>query len=151
MYLINNMHNREHKKIFPANAGQSPAIFDLSEKQTANSVNSDWHDLKVGDIVAIITSSKKLSTFYVVKEILDAGMEDENGKIFILRGDIIAKLIDEREFTFVLNQHDVSHKRLPNNKFCIGFNIANLGSQLDELQVKVRTGDMIKLGDITTP
>lgn len=65
MFLLNNLHGRDHKKIFPANNGQSPAIFDLSEKQITNAINSDWQDLKAGDIVAIIANSKKLSSFYL--------------------------------------------------------------------------------------
>jgi len=149
MFLINNKHDRNHKKLFPANNRQSPAIFDMSEKQISNAINSDWYDLKVGSIVAIITKSNKLSSFYAVNEILDSGMEDEDGKTFILRGELIAKSVDERDFTYILNKHNVSHKRLPGNKFSIGFNLANLGNQLDEHLVKTRNGN-IKLGDIET-
>ena len=149
MFLINNMNDRDHRNIYPADAGESPAIFDLSEKQIASAVNEDWQDLKPGDIVTIITSSKKLSSFYVVKEILDSGVEDEDGKAYIIRGDLIAKSVDEMDFTYILNQHGVSHKRLPDNKFSIGFNIANLGNQLDELPVKTRNG-LMKLKDLAT-
>mgnify|MGYP001816164750 FL=1 len=149
MFLINNMNDRDHRNIYPADAGESPAIFDLSEKQIASAVNEDWQDLKPGDIVTIITSSKKLSSFYVVKEILDSGVEDEDGKAYIIRGYLIAKSVDEMDFTYILNQHGVSHKRLPDNKFSIGFNIANLGNQLDELPVKTRNG-LMKLKDLAT-
>ena len=147
MFLINNMHDRDHRHIYPTDAGQSPAIFDMSEKQIASAVNEDWKDLKPGDIVTIITSSKKLSSFSVVKEMLDSGMEDEDGKAYIIRGDLIAKSVDEMDFTYILNQHGVSHTRLPDNKFSIGFNIANLGNQLDELPVKTRDAQ-VKLGDL---
>lgn len=149
MFLINNMHDRNYRNLFPADPGQSPAIFDLSEKQIANAINEDWKDLKPGDMITIITSSKKLSSYFVVREILDSGMEDEDGKTFINRGDLIAKSVNEMDLTYLLNQYGVSHKRLPKHRFSIGFNIANLGNQLDELPVKTRTGQ-VKLGDLTS-
>jgi hypothetical protein len=45
----------------------------------------------------------------------------------------------------MLNMHSISHPRLKNNKFPIGFNVADLSDQLDSVEVKVRAGK-IKLG-----
>ncbi len=49
--------------------------------------------------------------------------------------------------TSLFNRHGVSHPYLPENKFSIWFNVANLGNSLDDLRVNV-SGGVMKLGAV---
>jgi hypothetical protein len=137
MYILSNIHDRQHGLIYEKQSGQSPAIFDLSDRQIADARNSDWNDIKIGDLVCVITSNRTFTTVYVVREKLDSGIKDDDGRAFIIRGDIVGRAIDERNYTFMLNKYEVQHIRLPNNQFCNGFNVANLGTKIDALEVRI--------------
>ena len=42
--------------------------------------------------------------------------------------------------TTLFNKHDITHPHLPDNKFSIGFNVANINSALDSLEVRTKLG-----------
>jgi hypothetical protein len=138
LFILNNIRGRDHKKIYGRAEGQALAIFDISEKQINSAINSDWKEMKPGDLVCVIESSYKMSTIYKISSIEQVGEDKEEGKIFLVRGEIVAKLPDESEYTQTLNKNNVKHERLKNNTFCIGFNIANLKTQMDSAEVKTK-------------
>ncbi|WJV65261.1 hypothetical protein PCO86_13080 [Pectobacteriaceae bacterium CE70] len=139
MFIFNNINDREYNKIFTE---QKNVIFDLSDRQIENGNNSEWKDIKCGDVACVISSSRKVSTIYKIEAIKEYGpVLNEEGHLFVLIGKIIAKALPEMDMTNLLNKHGVVHKKLPDNKFSIGFNVANLGTQLDKLNVKTQEGE----------
>jgi hypothetical protein len=138
MFLLNNIHNRNYKKCYPT---ESDVIFDISEKQLGNVKNAAWNELRKGSIVCVVTSTRKISTFFKVTEIKGLGDNDPDcGETFILLGVVIAKLMPESNMGLLLSKFSVKHQYLTNNKFSIGSNVAELGSVLDSLEVKTRSG-----------
>ncbi|MDX2321015.1 MAG: hypothetical protein QNK26_10525 [Moritella sp.] len=138
MFLLNNIHNRNYKKCYPT---ESDVIFDISEKQLGNVKNTAWKELREGSIVCVVTSTRKVSTFCKVTAIKGLGDKDpDSGETFLLFGVVIAKLMPESNMGLLLSKFSVKHQYLPNNKFSIGFNVAELGSALDPLEVKTRRG-----------
>ncbi len=138
MYIFNNIHDRDYKSEYPE---ETKVIFDISEKQIGNAKNSDWSSLTSGDIACVVTSSRKISTFFKVTEIKGLGdSHPTDGETFILRGEVVAKLPKEDDMQKILTKFKVQHKYLPKNQFSIGFNVANLGRLLDGLGVKTREG-----------
>ena len=145
MFIFNNIHDRKYKKIF---SNYENVIFDLSFTQINNPNNSDWKNIKKGDLACVVTSSRKVSTIYRVLDIVHCGEVDgEEGDIYVLRGVVIAKLASQSDMTALLNKFNVSHRKLPDNKFSIGFNVADLKYQLDALQVQVGK-DTISLSEL---
>ena len=134
MFILNNMHGRQHHKIYKTQDGQSRPIFDISDKQIKNIINVEWNELKVGDLACVVLESRKMSTIYKIDSKKEE--QDDNGEIqSVVRGHIVGKFEDENEYIDTLNNCHVTHDRLKNNKFPIGFNIANLGDQLDAVKV----------------
>ena len=146
MFILNNKDNRDYKRIFTEVKG---VIFDLSKKQISNKVNSDWLDISDGDLVCVISASRRMSTIYKVSPPMEYGEIDgeKGGVLYVITGKVVAKIPGEPEMTPLLNKFNAVHERLPRNQYSIGFNVANLGSQLDTLQVKSRTG-LVSLADL---
>ena len=145
MYIFNNIHDRNYKKVYP---DEQKVIFDISSNQIKNSKNNDWNLIEVGDLACVVTSSRKISTFYQVTGIKGSVFFDStDGEIFLLFGEIVAKLPKELEMQSLFNKYGVKHKYLPKNNFSIGFNVAGLGSLLDGLQVKSHSG-LVSLSDL---
>ncbi|MBB1420373.1 hypothetical protein H5200_00335 [Pseudoalteromonas sp. SG43-7] len=135
MFIFNNIHDRKYRKVF---SNYENVIFDLSLTQINNANNIDWGNIKEGDLACVVTSSRKVSTIYKVLDIVHCGeVEGEDGDLYLLRGKVAAKFESQLDMTALLNKFKVVHPKLPDNKFSIGFNVANLGDQLDSIQVKV--------------
>jgi len=138
MFLLNNIHDKNYKKCYPT---ESDVIFDISEKQLGNIKNVAWSELREGSIVCVVTSTRKVSTFCKVTAIKALGDKDADcGETFLLFGVVIAKLMPESNMGLLFSKFSVKHQHLTNNKFSIGFNVADLGSVLDPLKVKTRSG-----------
>ncbi|MFT5807908.1 MAG: hypothetical protein ACI9LG_002208 [Moritella dasanensis] len=145
MFLLSNIHNKNYKKSYPT---ESEVIFDISAKQLGNIKNAAWKELQEGSIVCVVTSTKKVSTFCKVTAIKGLGDGDsDGGETFLLFGVVIAKLMPESNMGLMLSKFSVKHQYLPNNKFSIGFNVADLGTALDTLQVRTRRGSE-SVGDL---
>ena len=138
MFILNNIHGRDHNKLYGKNPDQSPAIFDITEKQISSAINSEWNEMQPGDLVCVIGNSYKMSTVYQIRSIEEVGKDEEHGKIILVRGDVVAKFANESGYSETLNKHNVQHKRLKNNMFSIGFNVANLKSQMDSAEINTR-------------
>ena len=145
MYILNNIHNRNYNKEYQ---DINNVIFDISEKQLTNVKNKDWNDISKGNVVCIVKSSKKISTFFVVDSNIATGIvSPEDGETYVLTGHVIAKLQYDESIFSLFNKHGVSHPYLPNNKFSIGCIVANIGNSLDNLSVKIFSG-VATLGDV---
>lgn len=150
MFLLNNTHDRNYKKCYPT---ESDVVFDISAKQLNCAKNAAWHQLQAGSIVCVVTSTRKVSTFCkvtAIKGLGDSGADDNSdsksrqgtdcGEMFLLYGVVIAKLMPESNMGLLLSKYSVEHQYLPNHKFSIGFNVADLGTAFDPLKVKTRLG-----------
>ena len=145
MYILNNIYDRNYKKEYP---DFDNVIFDISEKQLNNAKNKDWKDISKGNIVCVVKSSRKISTFFLVESIKATGIiSSENGEAHVITGRVIAKLKKEEGMSSLLNKHNVVHPYLPKNKFGIGLNVANIGNSLDSLSVHV-SGGISNLGEV---
>lgn len=146
MYLLSNIQDRNYWEEYPNTEG---IIFDISDKELKNRKHRDWLSIEQGSIVCVILSSKKVSTFYRVTEVIETEKEDdENGRFHALTGDVVAKFDDRDDVTQLLNKMDVKHANLPKNKIGVSFKIADLGSGLDDLDVKTAGGVTQKLGEL---
>ena len=138
MFLLNNTNNKNYKKSYPT---ESDVIFDITEKQLGNIKNAAWNELREGSIVCVVTSTRKVSTFCKVTAIKGLGDKDADcGETFLLFGVVIAKLMPESNMGLLLSKFSVNHQYLTNSKFSIGSHVAELGSDLDSLQVKPSHG-----------
>lgn len=138
MFILNNINDRNYKVIYK---DINNVIFDISQKQLENTKNKDWFDITQGDIVCIVKSSRKICTFYIVDENKKTDIfEPKDGASHIITGKVIAKTLKEEEMSSILNRLGVEHPYLPNNKFSIGFNVANLHNQMNDLPVKTKDG-----------
>lgn len=135
MFFFNNIHDRPYDEIYTTHSNQSKVIFDLSVDQINNAKNKDWSAIEVGDLCCVINSCRKFSNIYVVREKGHSGIAED----YIIRGDLVAKVVGDPEFTSLFNRHKVTHKRLPKNMLSKGFNVANLEEQLNGLSVKINT------------
>ncbi|MGK0271262.1 MAG: hypothetical protein ACI88H_001919 [Cocleimonas sp.] len=145
MIIFNNLKNRDYKLIF---SNQDNVIFDLSDKQILHGNNKAWADVKVGGLACVISSSRKVSTIYQITEVNEYGeIPEEEGVISVVVGKVIAKPIKEMDMTALFNKHGVTHDKLPNNSFSMAFNLANIGNQLDQLEVRTSSGACL-LGDL---
>lgn len=136
MFILNNIHGREHQKIYGKAGGESLAIFDITEKQINHAKNAEWNEMNVGDLVCIISSSYNMSTIYQIDSIDSFEGDKEYGKTFLLRGHVVAKFPEQLDYTETLSKYHVKHKYLNNYQFTTGFNVANLGAQLDSVVIK---------------
>jgi hypothetical protein len=144
MFIFSNIHERQYKKIYP---DIQKVIFDICDKQLNSQKNADWHNIIAGDIACVIRSSRKLSTFYKVRSIEASDIVDpQDGTSHVLIGEIVAKAEVEQDMELVFNRYGVHHRYLPNNKFSIGFNVADLGDALDALPVRSSQGK--SLGEV---
>ena len=134
MFILNNMHGRQHHKEYKTDEGQSRAFFDLDESQINSSKNSEWGFMKVGDFACPVIMSRKMSTIYLIDSIKEeADIHGDKG--WVVRGKVVGKFEDENEYIDTLNIYNVTHEKLKGNKFSIGFNVANLDEQLDAVKV----------------
>lgn len=133
MFFFSNIYDRAYDTIYTTESGQSKVLFDLSLDQISNATNADWRVLDVGDLCCVINSDRKFSNIFVVREKGYSGI----GHDYVIRGDLVAKVPDDPEFTSLFNRHQVIHKRLPKNMLSNGFNVANLGGQLNNVPVKI--------------
>lgn len=133
MFLLCNIYDNVHNEQFPAALGQFPAIFDLSQEQMRWEMNSDWKNIEVGAIVCVVSSDRCFTTLYVVRE---KSLDKLTGAS-VLRGEIVAKPVDFRNYTTVLNANNVRCSQLPNNLFYKRFNVADLGEGMDLAKAKI--------------
>lgn len=140
MFILNNINDIDYKKYYP---NLNNVRFDISEKQLSSKKNIEWNEIKIGDIVCVVKSSRKINTFIKVTNKYGLGDNDlEFGESFVLIGDVVAKLEPAQDMQLLLNKYKVEHKYLPNNNFSIGFNVANLKQALDSLLVTTRRGQV---------
>ncbi|MBA4077342.1 MAG: hypothetical protein C0508_20095 [Cyanobacteria bacterium PR.023] len=145
MFLLNNIHNRSYRDIYPT---ISNVVFDISDSQLKSSKNRDWHKIGAGNIVCVVTSSRKISTFYLIEDSFESDIFDPTeGKQHVITGKVVAKLVPASDMTLLFDQYGVVHCWLPNNKFSIGFNVADLGGSLDALSL-TRKMDNVTLGQL---
>ncbi len=150
MFLLSNIQDRNYWEDFSDIEG---VIFDITDKVLKNRKNKDWFLIKEGSIACVIMSTRKVSTFYRVKEIIEqavnnAGDEAEKELRYLLVGEVVAKSDDREDVTRLLNKHSVSHPNLPKNKIGVAFKIADIGNGLDEIIIKTAEGSSCKLGEL---
>ncbi|NCB80334.1 MAG: hypothetical protein EOM41_10450 [Bacilli bacterium] len=149
MFILNNIHNRDYKQVYKdIHSKYNKILFDINDFQLKNKKNSDWLKIKPNDIVCVITSSRKISTICKVtsKEITTFN-RGEKGFEHVLVGDVIAKLDPPQDMTTIFNKFNVKHEYLNDNKFSQGFNVADIGTFLDNLSVNSSKG-VVKLGEL---
>jgi hypothetical protein len=138
VFLLNNIHDRDYRAIY---SELDDVIFDMSDAQLSNSRNGAWHDITQGSIVCVVKNSRKISTFYQVETKHRTEVTDDNGSYQnVIVGPVVAKLASALDMTYLLNKCKVKHSLLPDNKMSIGFNVADLGDSLGELEVITREG-----------
>ena len=147
MFLLNNIRDRRYRPEYPDHVG---VFFDISDAQLANAKNSAWNEIKPGDIACVIRSSRTFDTFYRVEQKLKTDKVDEDGAAHVLIGSVIAKMVDSTGMQILLKKFSVKHPLLPKSQFIVGFNIANLGTALDALEVKTRDGN-VTIGELAAP
>jgi len=146
MYLLSNVQDRNYWEEYPEIEN---VIFDITDKDLTNRRHKDWNSINQGSIVCVILSTKKVSTFYRVNEVIKTEKEDdENGRFHVLTGEVVAKYDDRDDVTQLLNKMDVKHTNLPKNKIGISFKIADIGEGLNDIVVKTAGGVSQKLGEI---
>jgi hypothetical protein len=147
MFLLNNIYDRPYDKLYP----KIPrVVFDISKSQLGNVKNADWGKIGPDSIVCVVNSSRKISTFWRIDRNFEAELDGETELQHVITGMVVAKAPDP-DMTPLLNKFKVSSRYLPKNQFSIGFNVADLGSALDDLEVTVRDGQVarkIKLGSL---
>jgi hypothetical protein len=144
MFLLSNIHNRNYHTLYPDIRN---ACFDLSDEQVANQKNVDWRAICVDSIVCVVDASRKVSTFRRIEHIERALPRGESVEQNVIAGQVIAKLDPAYDMTTLLKRFGVSHRYLPNNQFSFGFNVADLGSAFDTLQVKAGN-KLVTLGSL---
>jgi hypothetical protein len=149
MFILNNTHGRDHKRLYPQSGEQEQAIFDITERQINLAVNSDWKKMQQHDLVCVVDISYKISNIYKINTVEPVGIDsEEDGEIFVVRGDQVGKVLKVRQYSTTLRQHDVHHERLKNYRFRMGFTVADLESQLDTLEVKTREKAKTTIGEL---
>lgn len=143
MFLLNNTHDRKYAEVYP---GIRNVVFDISERQLRNRMNRDWHQIGSGSIACVIDSSKRVSAFHQIHENRKTNGRDEPGVQYVITGSVIATVSPDQPLTDLLNAYGVRHEYLPSNKFMRGFNVAHLGTALDDLLVRALDGSELSLG-----
>lgn len=133
MFLFNNIHDRNYQQLYP---DLGPVRFDISDRQLANAKNRDWSLITANSIACVVNSSRRMSTLYLIEEVKKTDVVDEHGHQHVVIGPVFAKIPGDPDMTAMLNKHAAVHEYLPGNKFSIGFNVAYLGTQLDEILVR---------------
>ncbi len=139
MFILSNIHDRPYRSVYP---NINNVIFDISDKQLDNAKNRDWKSITKESIVCVVRSSRRISTFFQVEENIRTNNSSEDGYAHVLIGKVIAKILKDEEMDSLLNRFNIHHPYLPNNKFSIGFNVADLGDQLGQLIVKSKDGEV---------
>jgi hypothetical protein len=138
MFLLCNVHDRDYRAVYP---GIPDVIFDISDSQLGNIKNDAWGAIEPGAIVCVVKSSRRVSTFFRVEAKHKTVVRDESGSLqHVITGPVVGKLPQDQDMTFWLNKHNATSQYLPANKFSIGFNVANLGSALDSVELVTSTG-----------
>ncbi len=136
MFLLNNIYNRAYSKLYP---DIPRVVFDISDEQLKNVKNQPWRDIQPASIVCVINSSRKVSTFHRIEATLKAKPASDEPEQHLITGAVVAKL-DPFDMTALLSRFQINHKYLPKNRFSIGFNVADLGTALDALEVETKQG-----------
>jgi hypothetical protein len=135
--------NRNHTILYP---GSPVAFFDLSDEQLAWTVNHPWNSMVSGDIACVVSGvrdPKTISSFYIVRGISKERNQSDGSLQNVVRGDIAAKLLrdDERmQYSTILQRYITNPAAYYLNSSCqfnVGFNVANLGAELDKLNVRI--------------
>ncbi len=79
MFLLNNLSNRDHKKLYPRSEGKTSAVFDISQQQIESKTNRDWHELSQGDLICVVGKTGNMSTLYRVDSIENSGVDEGRG------------------------------------------------------------------------
>jgi hypothetical protein len=138
MFILCNVHDRNYRAIYPDIPN---VIFDISDAQLGNAKNDAWHAIVPGNIVCVVKSSRRISSFYRVEAKRKTEVKAEaDGFRHVITGKVIGKLPQDQDMTFWLNKHKVTSQYLPANKFSIGFNVANLGDTLDSVELVTKNG-----------
>ncbi len=138
MHILSNISDRNYWEFYPE---RDDIFFDITNKQINNKKNKDWSTIKEGSLVCVILSTRKVSTFYRVTEIIESKQADDSDEIgYALVGEVVAKSEDREDVTRLLNKYQVVHTSLPKNKIGVGFKVADIGDSLDLLEVKVAGG-----------
>jgi hypothetical protein len=138
MFIFNNIAGKEYQKIYVRNEEQLPVIFDIFDWKLKREVNSQWNEIKVGDLACIVSSSSNMSRIYKIASIESVKKNEDNEKCLLFRGQVIAQIPEVYRYTLTLNKYGVKHEKLKNNRLPIGFAVANLGSQMDSVKVKTQ-------------
>lgn len=146
MFLLNNIYDRPYGKIYP---DIENVVFDVSDSQLANAKNQAWKAICSGSVVCVVNSSRRMSTIFRIDGNRRTDVMDSDGYQHVITGAVFAKIPGDPDMTFLLNRYKVIHPYLPRNKFSVGFNVADLGTALDELMVehkrtKVRLAELAK-------
>ena len=145
MFLLNNIHDRPCRDLYP-DIGH--VVFDISDQQLHNGKNQDWHKLGGGSIACVVTSTRRISTFYLIAERLATEVVDPvAGRRHVVTGKVVAKLDQAADMAWLLKRHGAGHPLLRGGKFSNGFNVADLGDALDSLLLATRGGPAT-LGEI---
>jgi hypothetical protein len=144
MFLLNNIHNRNYHDLYPAIRN---VCFDLSDEQAANKKNAEWRAISIGSVVCVVNGSRKMSTFYRIDHTQRALPRGESVELNVIAGPVIGKLNPSYDMTALLKKFEVQHRYLPHNKFSSGFNVADLGSALDILEVR-SNNKQVRLGSL---
>jgi hypothetical protein len=145
MFLLNNIYDRPYRKIYP---DIDNVVFDVSDLQLANAKNQAWKAICSGSVVCVVNSSRKMSTIFRIDDNRRTDLMDSDGYQHVITGAVLAKIPGDPDMTLLLNRYKVSHPYLPRNKFSLGFNVAHLGTALDELMVEHKH-TKVRLADLT--
>lgn len=138
MFLLCNVHDRDYRAVYLDIPSE---IFDISDTQLSNVKNAAWATIGPGAIVCVVTSSRRISTFYRVEARFKTEVKDEAGNFqYVITGSVVGKLPHDQDMTLLLNKHNVANPYLPGNKFSIGFNVADLGNALDSVELNTNAG-----------
>lgn len=138
MFLLNNLHDRQCRDLYP---DIDHVVFDISDYHLGNGKNHDWHKMAAGSIACVVTSTRRISTFYLIAARMATEVADPvAGRLHVVTGKVVAKLEQARDMSWLLKRHGASHPLFRGNKFSNGFNVADLGDALDSLQLATRNG-----------
>ena len=144
MFLLNNIHDRPYRQLY----SKPNILFDISQSQLGSAKNADWEKIAPNSIVCVVNSSRKISAFCVVSSREPIELPGDPDQNFALLGSVVARLATDIDMATLLNRFGVQHPYLPGNKFSIGFNVADLGSALDELVLQRKSDARTTLGEL---
>lgn len=115
-------------------------IFDLSEAQLKSKTNGAWEAIRPGSIACVIASSRKVSAIYKIDAKMRTDVFEDSSRLHVITGKVVGRLPSDVDMQTLLKRFSVDHRELPGNTFSIGFNLTDLGGDLDALEIKTRCG-----------